>query len=393
MESIGKKVRSGLTLSSYVTVFTYFFQFSFGIFLARLLNPSDYGLVGMLAIFIVLFEMLVDSGFGASILQKKSPEPIDYNTVFWFNLFVSIVLYLILFISAPFIADFFKENSLVTIIRVLGVVSVINAFGSIQGKYLNKNYLYIPLNKVYVFTLVCSSIIAVLFAYLGFGVWSLIIKSLTFAVMLNFGWWMLSPWKPTLTFSMKSLKSLFGFGSKIFAISIFDSIFNNLYSLIIGKLFSVQKLGYYTRGKQFTDLPEIFIRNGPFTLLFPALSNIQDQDERLLRVYKKILSMLAFLLFPTYAILGCISYPLVKVLLTDKWLPSVVFIQILSFMCIAFPFHGVNSSILIVKGKSQYLLIITVIRRILFLILIFILYRYGVGALAWGMVIDAMIDA
>jgi teichuronic acid exporter len=392
LEYSGKNVRSGLSITFYSKVLTYIIQFSFGIFLARILSPSDYGLVGILSIFFVVFEMLVDSGFGSSILQKKDPDTIDYSTIFWFNFLISIALYIILFFTAPLIASFYNNNQLISIIRSLGIVCIINSFGSIQGKYLNKSYKYNQLAVIYVSSVTLSSAIALFFAYTGYGVWALVIKTIVFAIMLNFGWWIVSSWKPDFTFSFKRLKSMFGFGSRIFVISIFDSIFNNIYSLIIGKLYNVEKLGYYSRGKQFTDLPDQFIRGSAFTLLFPALSNIQDDDERLKLVYKKVVSMLAFLLFPAYIILGCISHPLVEVLLTDKWISSVVFVQILSFMAVTFPFQSVNSNILYVKGHSNYLLIVTVIRRLIFIALIIVLYRYGVEALAWGMVIDSIID-
>ena len=242
MENLGNRARKGVSLVFYTKFITQGIQFIFGLILARLLSPTDYGLVGMLAIFIALFEMLTDSGFGVAIIQKKSPDSIDYSTVFWFNFVFSLFLYLVLFFSAPAISSFYNNNKLIPILRTLGIVSVLNAFGSVQGKYLNKNLKYESLTKVYMVAFISSSAFAVIFAYLGFGVWSLVLKSLVLALLLNLGWWLISSWKPQFKFSLKSLKQLFGFGSKILGVSIFETLFNNLYSLVIGKYFDAQSL-------------------------------------------------------------------------------------------------------------------------------------------------------
>jgi O-antigen/teichoic acid export membrane protein len=391
LENLGSRTREGVSLGFYVQIATQGIQFVFGLILARLLFPDQYGLVGMLAIFLALFEMLTDSGFGMAIIQKKTPTAIDYSTVFWFNFIFSLLLYVILFLLSPAIASFYHEEKLVSILRVLGLVSVINSFGSIQGKYLNKNLQYISLSKVYMVSFISGSIVAVIFAYLGFGVWSLVIKSLATASLLNFGWWIVSSWKPQFKFSISSLKQLFGFGSKMLGINIIEVLFNNLYSIIIGKFFNAQSLGFFTRAKQFCDLPDRTFRSSTISTLFNGLSHVQDDDEKLLRVYKKVLSLLSFVLFPIYAVLGVIAYPMIKILLTEKWLFSVGYLQILCIMAITFPFESVNGNLLYVKGKSDYLFIITVIRRIIFIAIIILLVKYGVAALVWGLVLDAFI--
>jgi O-antigen/teichoic acid export membrane protein len=391
MEEIGSRTRQGVSLGFYVQIATQGIQFVFGLILARLLFPDQYGLVGMLAIFLALFEMLTDSGFGIAIIQKKTPSEDDYSTVFWFNFVFSLLLYVILFLLAPTIAAFYHEKKLVSILRVLGIVSVINSFGSIQGKYLNKNLKYMSLSKVYMVSFIIGSIVAVVFAYLGFGVWSLVIKSLATALLLNFGWWIVSTWKPKFKFSFSSLKQLFGFGSKMLGINIIEVLFNNLYSIIIGKFFNAQSLGFFTRAKQFCDLPDRTFRSSTISTLFNGLSHVQDDDEKLLRIYKKVLSLLSFVLFPLYAVLGVIAYPMIKILLTEKWLFSVGYLQILCIMAITYPFESVNGNLLYVKGKSNYLFIITVIRRIIFIVIIVTLVKYGVAALVWGLVLDAFI--
>lgn len=391
MEDLSKKLRTGVSVNFYTRLLIQISQFAFGIILARLLTPDDYGLTGMLAIFLAFYEMLVDSGFGSALIQKKNPVHIDYNTVFWFNFGISLFLYLILFISAPCIADFYDDDRLILITRVLGLVPVINAFGSIQGKYLNKNLLYKSLSKVGYIAFVGSSIFAVILAYLGFGVWALIYKSIFWAFTLNVGWWIVSDWKPKWEFSFSSLKQLFKFGSKIILNSVFDVIFNNLYSLIIGKYFNPASLGIYTRAKQFVDLPDSSIRRSTADTLFPALSHIQDDDEKLIKTYKKALSLLAFVLFPVYAILACSAYPLIEVLLTNKWIEAAGYLQLMCIIGITFPFETVNGNVLYVKGKSNYVLKITIIQRIIFVSLIFALISYGVVGLVYVFILDAFI--
>lgn len=391
MEDIGNKTRKGISLGFYVQIATQGIQFIFGLFLARLLFPAEYGLVGMLSIFLSLFEMLTDSGFGVAIIQKKSPTNDDYSTIFWFNFLFSLLLYFILFFLAPAIALFYHEEKLVSIIRVLGIVCVLNSFGSIQGKYLNKNLLYNSLSKVYMVSFISGSIVALIFAYLGFGVWSLVIKAVATALLLNAGWWYVSSWKPKFVFSISSLSELFGFASKMLGIGFVEVIFSNLYSLVIGKFFNSQSLGFFTRAKQFSDLPDRTFRSSTIAALFNALSHVQDDSEMLLRTYKKVISLIAFVLYPLYAVLGVIAYPMIKVILTEKWLFSAPYLQILCVISITYPFESVNGNLLYVKGKSNYLFIITVIRRILFIAIIALLVKYGVAALVWGLVLDSLI--
>ncbi|MDK2979470.1 MAG: teichuronic acid exporter, partial [Bacteroidales bacterium] len=213
-----------------------------------------------------------------------------------------------------------------------GVVVIINAFGSIQGKYLNKNLQYKKLTKVYFVAFVGSSIFAVIIAALGYGVWALVVRTLFWAILLNGGWWVVSSWKPKRKFSLKSFKELGAFGSKLLATALFNTFFSNVYSVLIGKLFNAQSLGFFTRAKQFYDLPERSIRSSSVNVFFPALSYIQDDNQRLVRSYKKMLSIYAFILFPIYAVLAIIAKPLVLIILTDKWSQSAMLLQFFCFL-------------------------------------------------------------
>jgi len=388
LENLKEKVQTGISLGFATQIGTQAAQFIFGLILARLLTPQDYGLTGMLAIFISMSDVFIDSGFGTAVMRKKHPNDSDYSTVFWFNFLVSVLAYLILFFAANAIADFYGDERLILLTRVICIVVIINAFGSIQGKFLNKNMQYKKLTKVYVVALLGSSILAVLLAAAGFGVWSLVGKTISWALLLNGGWWFVSSWKPKTIFSIISFKELGSYGSKILATSIFSSFFSNVYSVIIGKLFNAQSLGYFTRARQFYELPEKSIRSSSMNIFFPALSYLQDDNKRLINTYKNIIGIYAFVLFPLYALLAIIAKPLILVILTDKWLESVVLLQYFCLLSFALPFESVNENVLYIKGRSDFVFYVTVLKKVGLVAFLFLLYKTGLKGMVWAFVLE-----
>lgn len=388
MDNLKEKAQTGVALGFVTRTGTQALQFVFGLILARLLTPQDYGLVGMLAIFITLSDVFIDSGFGTAVMRKKYPEPIDYSTVFWFNFAISLLAYGVLFFGAPLIADFYGDSRLINLTRVLGLVVIINAAGSIQGKYLNKNMQYKRLTKVYAISFIGGSVFALGMAALGFGVWALVGKTLFLALLLNGGWWLVSSWKPGLHFSLRSFKELGAFGSKILATSLFSSFFSNIYSLIIGKLFNAQSLGFFTRAKQFYDLPDKTIRTSSMNIFFPALSYMQDDDSRLIRSYSRILAIYAFILFPLYAVLAIIANPMIIILLTEKWLGSAILLKYFCLLAIALPFEAVNENVLYIKGRSDLVFYVTVLRKAGLVVFLFLLYKLGLKGMVWAFVLE-----
>ncbi len=389
MEQLKEKTQLGIIYGFFTSILTQALQFIFGIVLARILTPQDYGLTGMLAIFVALSQTFVDSGLGTAILRKKEPTNLDYSTVFWYNLLVALLFYFLLFFLSPLIANFYNDLRLIPLTKVISIVIIIDAFGSIQGKYLNKNLEYNKLNKVYIIAFVGSSILAVILAIWGFGVWALVGKSLIQSVMLNFGWWISSKWKPSFVFSGKSFRELSNFGTKILATSLFTTFFSNIYSILIGKFYSAQSLGYFTRAKQFYELPDRFIRSSSMGIFFPALSHIQDDDEKLLKSYKQILSLLAFILFPIYLILALIANPLINILLTEKWIDSVIILQLLCFSALTMPFESINENILYIKGKSNYIFYSTIFRKIALLFLVWFFSNMNLIGIVIAIVLEA----
>jgi O-antigen/teichoic acid export membrane protein len=388
LDNIKEKAQIGISLGLATQIGTQAAQFIFGLILARLLTPQDYGLVGMLAIFIALSDVFIDSGFGMAVMQKKNPEDSDYSTVFWFNLIVSVLAYIILFFGAPAIADFYGDERLILLTRVICTVVIINAFGSIQGKYLNKNMQYKKLAKIYVSAFLGSSIFAVIMAVAGFGVWSLVGKALFLAVLLNGGWWIISAWKPKRIFSLNSFKELGSFGSKILATSLFSSFFSNIYSVIIGKLFNAQSLGLFTRARQFYELPDKSIRSSSMNVFFPALSYMQDDNSRLINSYKKITGVYAYILFPLYITLAIIAKPLILVILTDKWIESVVLLQYFCLLAFALPFESVNENVLYIKGRSDFVFYVTVLKKVGLVAFLFLFYKTGLKGMVWAFVLE-----
>lgn len=390
-DNITQRLRKGITIGFYTQIATQATTFLFGLILARLLQPEDYGLIGVLAIFLLIIDQLIDGGFGSALLQQKEVKLTDYNSVFIINIVMAALLYFIFYFCAPFIAEFYKDQRLISIVRAMGLVSVIKALGSTQGAYLNKCQHYAAQARVYYISLVSGMVVAVIFAFWGFSFWALIIKSLTTTILLAIGWWYISPWKPKIEISLISLKKLFSFGSKLLVSSLVENSFRNIYSLIIGKLFSLQALGYYNRAQNFYDLPDQLIRQSLFGKIYPVFSYYQDDNEKLKFYYKKLLIILAFVIYPIYSILFFMAYPLIEVLLTDKWIFAAPLLQILCLQSFLSPFESINGNILYVKGKSSYVLIVQIIRRSFFICVVFIAYRFGVKGLLWGLVLDSFV--
>lgn len=388
MENLKEKTQTGVSLSFLTTLGTQAFQFILGIILARFLTPNDYGLVGMLAIFISIADVFIDSGFGVAVIRKKSPTSLDYSTVFWFNILVSFIAYILLFLGSNYISSFYNEEKLTDLTKVIGLVIIINAFGSIQGKYLNKQMQYKKLTIIYLITIFASSIVGVIFAILSYGPWALVIRSISWSLFLSVGWWVVSSWKPKYEFSWVSFKELGNFGSKILATSLFYSFFSNVYSVIVGKVYDATSLGYITRAKQFFDLPEKNIRSSSMNIFFTSLSYIQDDDERLIKAYKKILAVFAYILFPLYFMLAILAEPLISLFLTKKWLEAAPLLQYFCVLAFALPFESANENILYIKGKSGYIFIITVIRKVTYIVLIFLFYGLGLKGIVFAFIIE-----
>ncbi len=366
-------------------------SFIVSIILARLLLPSDFGLIGMISIFIALGRVLVDSGLDQSLIRTVNPTQEDYSTVFFFNLGGSCLIYLLIFLFAPFIADFYQQRILTDIIRLYSIVFIINAFSSIQNTRLTKQMDFKTQMLVTLPSLILGGTVGIIMAYNDYGVWSLVWSAIIQSTALSIQLWIRSKWKPSFAFNFEKFKYHFHFGYKLTISSVVDIIFNNLYTIIIGKFFSPALVGFYTRANSFKQLPVDSVSSVLSKITYPLFSSIQDDDVRLKRVYKQIMQMVVFAIAPLLIFMAVLAEPTFRFLFTEKWLPAVPYFQILCFNGILYPIHAYNLNILKVKGRSDLFLKLEIIKKSLMVIFIVISFQYGIYGLLYGSVLFSIL--
>lgn len=362
-------------------------QFFIGLVLARLLMPEDYGLIGMLLVFISLAQVFVEGGFSSALIRKSEPTNNDYSTVFWFNLIAAFLFYGIIYFCSPFIAEFYNEPLLIPLAKVIGLNIIISAFGIIQKTILTKKLDFKSQAKINISSIIISSTIGVVAAWYDYGVWALVIQNLSRTILMNIGFWLQSHWRPKAVFSESSFKELFGFGSKLLLSGLINAVSENLYAIIIGKLYNAKSLGFYTRANQFQKLPVSSIYGALGAVTYPVLAEMQNNNQQLKEGYRSMFRLVAYALFPVMVILGVVAEPLIRVVLTDKWLPSVALLQILCIEGAFYPLQAINLDLLKVKGRSDLFLRLEILKQIASVIIIVIFFKYGVLGLVWGLVL------
>lgn len=351
--SLGDKIFSGALWSLFERVSTQILQFVLGIFLARLLSPKDYGLIGLLLVFIVISQVFIDSGFTKALIQKKNRDEKDISTVFLFNLFISIVCYIILWFVAPFVADFYEIDLLTSLLRVLSISLILNALFTVPATLVTIDLNFKLFAKINFVAVIISGSTAIYLAYIGYGVWSLVFQTLLKSVIMGILLWIWTKWKPKFQFSKQSFKQMFSYGSKLLIGSLMNTTVSNISALFIAKIISAKELGYYTQGTQFTDLIFKTINAMVEKVLLPSLSIIQDQKEVLIRYSKNIIKVVSIFVTPIFFILIVIAEPLISVLLTDKWLPVVPVMQIFAVARLITIICGINVNLLYVLGRTD----------------------------------------
>lgn len=367
-------------------------QFIIQIILARLLLPSDFGLIGMITIFIFISNSIIDSGFANALIREKKVTQKDYSTVFYFNLITSIIIYIILFILSPYISKFYNEIKIISILRVLGLTVIINSFGLVQRVILTKKIDFKTQTKINVMASIISGIMGIIMAIIGFGVWSLVARTLFQSIIQSLLLCMLNKWIPSLEFDFSSFKKYFKFGWKLLVSGLINTIYNNIYYLIIGKGFSAYELGYYTNASKVKDISTQSINTAIQKVTYPVLSNISD-DEKLKMSYIKLLKISAFIIFPIVMGLSAISDPLFNIVFGEKWAPSIILFQILCFEGMLYPIHSINLNILQVKGRSDLFLKLEIIKKIVYTIIIasVLFLKLGIIHLLLGAVLNSYI--
>lgn len=391
-ENLKKKTVSGMIWSALQRFGTMGISFVSNIVLARLLTPDDYGCIGMLAIFITVSNTFVDGGFGSALIQKKDVTQKDYSTIFWWNLFLSVVLYGALFISAPAVSRFYNIPLLESVLQVQGVVLIINALNIVQTNQLRKSINFKRLATIHIVSHIIGAVCAIVLAYMDWGVWALVAQQIIASSITSVMLWIMNRWLPQLCFSFDSFKQLFSFGGFMLASNLINTFCNNVQGLLIGKFFNPAMLGYYTQARKLEEIASHSFSGIIEQVSYPVLSKLQSDNNAMKIAIQKLTSGLAYVTFPMMMILILIAEPLILLLYGEKWLPCVSYFQILCISGIAACLQGVSYYAIASKGRSKELFMWTIIKRslILTMLIIGIIY-FEMEGLLWAVSLGSWI--
>jgi len=367
-------------------------SFIVSIILARLLLPAEFGLIGMIAVFIHVGDALLKSGLSQSLIRNTNNEQDDYATVFYYNLGASIILYFVAYFTAPLIANFYEEPVLAPLVQLYCLVFIISAFTAVQQTRMTIEMDFKKQTIISIPSVVIGGITGIVLALNDFGVWSLVWNQLVTAIVRSVQFWIYSDWKPTWVFNVAKFKDHFNFGYKITLSTVIQRIFASIYILVIGKFFTAAQVGFYTRADTMKNLPVTNLTMALSKVTFPLFSKIQDDTEKLKRAYKKVIMMVVFIITPFMLILGVLAEPIFRFLFTEKWLPAVPYFQILCIAGVFYPLHIYNSNVFMVKGRSDLFLNLTIVKQVLLALGVLAGLPFGVMGLLWSQVIVSIIS-
>lgn len=366
--------------------------FVVSIVLARLLNPSVYGTVALVTIFTTIMQVFVDSGLGNALIQKKEADDLDFSSVFWFNMFMCTVLYIIMFISAPFIALFYKMPELTPVVRVMSLILIISGIKNVQQAYVSRNMLF---KKFFFSTLggtIGAAVVGITMAYLNFGVWALVAQMLFNAAVDTTILWFTVKWKPKMQFSLERLKTLFFYGWKLLVSALIDTVYNDIRQLIIGKIYSSSDLAQYNQGKKFPQLIVTNINTSIDSVLLPTMSKVQDNPEAVKSMTRRSIKISTYIMMPFMVGLAVCAEPLTSLILTDKWLPCVPFLRIFCFTFAFYPIHTANLNAIKAMGRSDLFLILEIIKKVVGIIAIVCTMWISPLAMAYSLLITSVLS-
>ncbi|MBP1630123.1 MAG: polysaccharide biosynthesis protein [Bacteroidetes bacterium] len=390
--SIKQKTINGIIWSAIERFSIQIVQFIVQIIIARLLIPEDYGLIGMLAIFMAIAQTFIDGGFANALIQKKDRNEVDYSTVFYFNTIVGIVLAIAFFFSSNFISNFYKMPKLAPVIQVMSVNLIILALQVVHKAKLTIDIDFKTQAKASLFAVIVSGIIGILMAYYGYGVWSLVVNVTLNNLLQTIILWFLLKWRPLLVFSKESFNRLFAFGSRILLSNLIHTIYLNLYTMIIGKRFSATELGYYTRADQFAQFPSSNITGILGRVTYPILSSIQDDDDKLREIYRSYVRLFAFIVFPLMIGLAAIAKPFIILILTEKWAGVIPILQILCIYYMWYPINAVHQNLMQVKGRSDLFFRLEMVKKVIGIGLLFIALPFGIIYLCVSLIVYSLVS-
>lgn len=365
--------------------------FIVSLILARILDPELYGTIALVTAITTILQVFVDSGFGNALIQKKDADDLDFSSVFYFNIVSCVILYFILFFTAPLISRFYGIDELTPVLRVLGLIIIISGVKNIQQAYVSRNMLF---KRFFYATLggtIGAAVIGIWMACKGYGVWALVAQYLFNATVDTLILWLTVKWRPIAAFSFARLKSLFSYGWKLLVSGLLDTLSHQLWNLVIGKKYTSEDLAFYNKGNSFPNLIVVNINNSIDSVLLPALSDEQDCIESVRSMTRRAIQVSSYILWPMMIGLAVCAEPLVSLILTDKWLPCVPFLRIFCIVYALWPIHTANLNAIKAVGRSDIFLKLEIIKKTINLTILIITVRYGVMAMAYGMLLDGLI--
>lgn len=360
------------------------------IVLARILTPSDFGTVSLVMVFTTIMQVFVDSGLGTALIQKKDADDLDFSSVFYFNFVVCLILYFGMFVAAPYIAKFYNDFSLTAIIRVISLTIVISGIKGIQQSYVSRNMLF---KRFFFATLggtVFSAFLGIAMAYAGYGVWSIVAQQLSNTAIDTLILWITVKWRPKKMFSWERLRGLLSYGWKLLVSSLLDTVYNNLRNLIIGKVYTSADLAYYNQGDKFPKVVVTNINTSIDSVLLPSMSEEQDHANRVKSMTRRAIKTSTYIMAPLMMGLLFCAEPIVKLLLTDKWLPCVPYLRIFCFTYLFWPIHTANLNAVKAMGRSDLFLRLEIIKKAIGLILLLLTMRISVMAMAYSLIVSSI---
>ena len=367
-------------------------SFVVSIVLARLLAPEVYGTVALVTVFTAVLQVFVDSGMGNALIQKKDADDKDFSTVFYFNMAVCGVLYLGMYIAAPYIAEFYNDRELTAVVRVLSLTLIISGVKNVQQAYVSRNMLFKHFFYATLGGTIGAAAIGIAMAYMGYGVWALAVQQIFNAAADTAILWITVKWRPGRTFSLSRLKGLFSFGWKLLASALLDTVYGNLRQVLVGKLYSSSDLAYYNRGHQFPNFIVYNINSSIDSVLFPVMSSVQDDRQKVRKMTRKAIKVSVYVMAPLMMGLAFTAETVVRLVLTDKWLACIPFLRIFSVTCMFQPIHTANLNAIKAMGRSDLFLKLEIIKKGVGLILMISSIQFGVLAMAYSMLLGNVIS-
>ena len=366
--------------------------FIVSIVLARILAPEDYGTIALVTVFTTILQVFVDSGLGTALIQKKEADDLDFSSVFFFNFAVCLILYIGMFIAAPFIAEFYNDSSLTSVVRVISLTIVISGVKGIQQAYVSRNMMFKRFFFSTIGGTIFSAIFGIVLAYQGFGVWALVAQQLSNTAIDTLILWLTVKWRPKLMFSWNRLKTLLVFGWKLLVSALLDTCYNNLRNLIIGKMYSSADLAYYNQGDKFPKVIVTNINTSIDSVLLPTMSSAQDDRERVKNMTRRAIKTSTYVMAPLMMGLAFCSVPIVHLVLTDKWLPCVPFLRIFCVTYMFYPIHTANLNAINAMGRSDWFLRLEVIKKIVGMAILLSTMWFGVMAMAYSLLLSSVLS-